>query len=90
MEMTELALQVGPYVGLAVALNFLVLLLKHYLPQYESIKSIIAIGVGACAVVSYIVSSDFALFTALCSSSLTWELFKQSYLMIKPDAQKVA
>ena len=90
MEMTELALQVGPYVGLAVALNFLVLLLKHYLPQYESIKSFIALTIGVGAVVSYLILGNFALFTALCSSSLTWELFKQSYLMIKPGAQKVA
>ena len=86
----ELVSVAAPYVGIAIALNFLVLLLKKYLPQYESIKSIIALTIGVGAVVSYLILGNFALFTAICSSSLTWELFKQSYFMIKPDAQKVA
>lgn len=83
--MNELVTQVAPYVSLTIVINFIVLVLKTYLPWYATIKRYIALAVMAIAVSVYFVLGDFALFTAIASSCLTWEAFTQAKNLVKKE-----
>ena len=74
----ELLTQIAPYFGITVAINFAIGILKAYFKWYESIKAYIASIVAIAAIVCYFVYSDFALFTAIACTPLTWSVAKKA------------